>query len=194
MPPIWGAHASKDAKSTIGLTSPERMVSMKQLAIIAAIVMSGLTGFANPAHVQGETGFGWVCGLTFEGTSKGVQFIIGSFKTEAVGTLSCLNPEGTRYEQPVRITMRNRAFNAGIGAGYFEFKGVSAQLSLMNASPDMLMGEYYVAQGQVAFIGGVSVMTATKFGTPQLSMQIAIQANEGIGFHVGLNRMTIEAL
>lgn len=167
---------------------------MKKIAIVAAIVMAGITGHAGQPHVQGETGLGWVCGLTFEGTSQGLQLIIGSFKTEAVGTLSCLNAAGTRYEQPVRITMRNRAFNAGIGAGYFEFKGVSAQLSLMNASPEMLMGDYYVAQGQVALVGGVSVMTATKFGTPQLSLQLAIQANEGIGLHLGLNRMTIEAL
>ncbi|MFN7905159.1 MAG: hypothetical protein ACK5P5_08240 [Pseudobdellovibrionaceae bacterium] len=167
---------------------------MKSMFLTAIVVLSSSLGLASQPHAQGETGLGWLCGMTFEGTSKGVQFIIGNFKTEATGTLECLDSSGARFERPVRISMINRSFAPAMGLGYFEFKGVTAQISLMNASPDMLLGEYYLAQGQIAVVGGVSLMTATKLGTPQLAFQLSLQANEGIGFHVGLNKMTISAL
>ena len=176
-----------------GLRNPERKVNMKQFLIGAMLVASSFSAFAN-THVQGETGLGWVCGLTFEGTSKGVQFFIGSFQTQATGKISCLNNEGRQEVRPVMITMTNRKFAPAIGAGYFEFKGMSGQISLLNASPDVLFGDYYIAQAQAAWALGASVMTATKLDTPQLAIQIGIQANEGIGLHIGLNKMTISAL
>lgn len=166
---------------------------MKQFFIAAMMVVSSMSAFAN-THVQGETGAGWLCGLTFEGTSKGIQFFIGSFQTQATGKLSCLNEEGREVVRPVMITMTNRKFAPAIGAGYFEFKGVSGQISLLNDDPAVLFGDYYIAQAQAAWALGASVMTATKLDTPQLALQLSIQANKGVGLHVGLNKMTISPL
>ncbi len=166
---------------------------MKQIFVIAMLMVSSLTAFSK-THVQGETGAGWLCGLTFEGTSKGVQFFIGSFQTQATGTLSCLNEQGRTVVRPIMITMTNRKLAPAIGAGYFEFKGVSGQISLLNADPEVLFGDYYIAQVQAAWALGASAMTATKLDTPQLAIQLAIQANQGVGLHLGLNKMTITAL
>lgn len=166
---------------------------MKKLITTLALAAAALSPQFASAQ-DNDLGLGWACALRFQGVSQGAQFIIGKFKTEAIGTMSCGDAAGNRQERAIRVKMKTNWIAPSIGAGYFEFTGASAQISLLNASPDVLFGEYYVAQGQAAIIGGVSVMTAVKVGSPQLAVQLSIQANHGIGAQLGFNRLTIEPL
>ena len=166
---------------------------MKMLFATLALAASAMSPQLASAQ-ENELGLGWACALRFSGVSQGAQLIIGKFKTEAVGTMSCGNAQGERQERAVRVVMKTKWIAPSIGAGYFEFTGASAQISLLNSNPEVLFGDYIIAQGQIAVIGGVSAMTAIKVGSPQLAVQLSIQANHGIGAQLGFNRMTIEPL
>ncbi len=143
---------------------------------------------------QNELGLGWACAISFQGVSQGAQFILGKFKTEAVGTMSCGDANGNRVDRGIHVDMSRNWIAPSVGIGYFEFAGASTEVSLLNASPEVLYGDYLIAQGQIAVIGGVSVMTAVKVGAPQLALQLSIQANHGLGVQLGFNRMRITPL
>lgn len=170
---------------------------MKVLGILAVLfgaTMATAAPQVEKAVLHHDLGLGWTCAMSFSGQAQGAQFFIGYFKTEAVGVMSCGDIHGNRQERNIRVRMQSKILAPSIGIGYFEFSGLSAQVSLLNANPDVLFGDYLVAQGQAAIIGGASVMTALKVGAPQLSLQISLQANHGLGAQLGVQRMSIQPL
>ena len=165
---------------------------MKHILLIAALLVGGAVA---QAHTHNEDARpAWICGLAFEGESQGLQFILGSFRTEAYGELRCTDGLGGIYERDVRVTMGTKFLAPAIGIGQFKMAGVSAQISLLNAHPDVLLGNYVVAQGQAAFIGGVAAFTAVKVRPPQVAVQVSVQLLSGFGLHLGIHKMHIEAL
>ncbi|MBX2996448.1 MAG: hypothetical protein KF681_16625 [Bdellovibrionaceae bacterium] len=174
---------------------------MKAILLIAAMILgTGAQAFAqetvelNHVTTREEARPAWVCGLAFEGESQGLQFIIGSFRTVAYGELNCTDGLGGEYHRPVRVSMGTKFISPAIGIGTFRLAGVSAEISLFNLHPDVLLGQYVVAQGQVAFVGGVAAFTAVKVQPPQIAAQVSIQLLSGFGAHLGFHKMTIEAL
>jgi hypothetical protein len=132
--------------------------------------------------------------MKFAGKTEGLQFFIGHFKSEATGVLHCLGSQGAEVEQPIRIIIQNKLLAPAIGAASFEFEGAALELSLLNMSPEVLFGDYWIGQGQLGVGIGLTLLSAVKVGAPQLALQLAIQVNRGVGAHIGFNRMRIEPL
>lgn len=165
-------------------------------------VMMALSLFAAAAHAESPVVHPeadparplWACALAFEGEAYGIQVLVGTFRSVAVGEIRCTDSLGGRYVRPVRITMNTRPVALSLGIGEFSFAGVTGQISLFNAHPDVLLGRYYVARGHVALIAGAGAFTAVKADLPQLALQVSLQVGAGWGAHMGVQRMMIEAL
>lgn len=164
---------------------------MKKL-IVAALALVAVSAQAQMVETDARPAL--VCGLEFQGRSHGAQFIVGRFHTEATGTLKCTDLIGGVYERPVRIEMGTHFLAPAVGLGDFQIAGVSGEISLFNAQPEVLFGKYAIAQGQAALIGGVGSFTAVKIGAPQIALQVSVQLMEGLGLHLGFHEMTIEPL
>lgn len=162
---------------------------MKKILVMAALSLMGLV-----AQAQDDSRPVWVCGLAFEGQSKGVQILLGRFRTEATGELRCTDAIGGTYVRPIRISMRSSFLSPTVGIGQFAIHGVSGQISLFNQNPEVLFGHYLVARGQAALVGGVAAFTAVRVSPPEVAMQLSLQVVTGFGVHVGIERMLIEPL
>lgn len=173
---------------------------MKKIAVILALSLAGVFAHAETSEMQPQSGDAsinarvWACGLAFKGTSKGIKLIVGHFKTVAYGTLKCKGVPGQYYNRDVMITIGHHWIGPTVGVGYFKLAGVSSEISLLNASPDSILGKYKVAQGEAAIIGGVGAFTAVKVGLPQLAFNISLQLLKGIGVQVGIDKLRIDAI
>ena len=158
---------------------------MKKLMMIAMVSLAGLMAEASTAQPA------YVCKIDFSGTSQGAQLLIGSFKTQAKGTLSCLDLTGVVTSTPVNITIASHLLSPTIGLGSFQITGSTAEVSLLNLAPSVLFGKYLVAQGQASLIGGAAAFTAVRVGLPELQLQVSLQVVSGYGVEAGLSTMTI---
>lgn len=176
---------------------------MKKLVLIFVMTFVGAFAHAetdmqsNDAYdsdmqTQGLIG-AWVCGMKFRGTSGGVKVIVGKFSTVAYGTLRCVGL-GKIYTQKVKVTIGHHFISPTVGAGYFKVYGKAAEVSLLNASPDKLLGKYLVAQGEAAVIVGAGAFTAVKVGLPQLAVEVSLQFLKGFGAQVGIDGMKVQAV
>lgn len=136
----------------------------------------------------------WGCGLAFKGSSKGVKVIVGHFSTVAWGVLKCHGINGKHYSRNVKITIGHHWVGPTVGVGYFKLAGASSEISLFNSSPNVILGRYKVVQADAAIIGGAGAFTAVKVGLPQLAVNISLKLLKGIGVHVGIDKMKIEAV
>lgn len=134
----------------------------------------------------------WGCGLEFRGEAQGIQILVGSFRSEATGELHCQDRLGNTYNREVYITMQTEPLSPTIGFGSFEFVGGAANITLLNHHPRELFGEYIVAQGRAAVIGGAGAFTAFRVGRRDVSLQISTQLVSGFGVEAGITRMLIE--
>lgn len=173
---------------------------MKKLVLILAIGCLGSFAHADTTELQplqddaSINSAGWVCGLAFQGTSKGIKVIVGHFKTVAYGVLKCKGVPGQHFTRDIKITIGHHWIGPTAGIGYFKLAGVSSEFSLLNCSPDKIFGKYAVAQGEAAIIGGVGAFTAVKVGLPQLAFNISLQLLKGIGVQVGIDKLTISEM
>lgn len=171
---------------------------MKKLIVMTALSLFGFAAQAGEVSTQpapAETARPlWACVIGFEGEAHGIQLLVGTFRSTAVGEIRCTDSLGGTYVRPVKITMNTRPVALSVGIGDFAFAGVTAQISLFNAHPDVLLGNYVVARGHAALIAGLGAFTAVKADLPQLALQVSMQLGAGWGAHVGVQRMTIEAL
>jgi hypothetical protein len=168
---------------------------MKRLLALAAIALVGFTSGAAQAHDQVEDSQTvWACGLDFEGTAEGFQIIVGSFTSRATGELHCQDNEGNTYNRKVRVNMQTEPLGPVVGFGSFRFAGGAANITLIGSSPRALFGEYIVASGRAAVIGGVGAFTALKVDSPELALEISLQVLEGFGVEAGFTKMTLQRL
>lgn len=173
---------------------------MKKFILLLVLGLSGMSAHANideyssgdETHILGERL--WACGMTFKGTSKGLKFIVGHFTTVAYGTLRCKGIKGTSFVQKVRVSIGHHWIGPTVGIGYFKMLGTSSELSLFNSSPHVILGNYLVAQGEAAIIGGVGMFRAVKVGHPQLAANFSTQLLGGLGVEVGIDKLTISAI
>jgi hypothetical protein len=170
---------------------------MKKLLLVLAVSMTGMFAHAEDMNMDMDANgdvvhaeSAWVCGLKFKGTSKGVQVIVGKFSTVAYGTLSCKGIGGT-YTRDVMVTMGGKCIGLTAGIGYFKIKGISSEISLFNADPNMLLGKYKTVNGEAAVIVGAGAFTAIKVGLPQLAFAVSVQLVGGFGAKVGIEKMMI---
>lgn len=173
---------------------------MKKLLSFALLA---LVGFASPAAFALDAGAPtplaieaplWGCGLEFRGEGSGLQVLIGSFRSEAVGELHCQNRVGEVYHRQVALTMQTAPLSPTVGFGSFEFVGGAANITLLNHHPRELYGEYVVAQGRAAVIGGAGAFTAFRVGRRDISLQISTQLVRGFGVEAGISNLLIERM
>ncbi len=173
---------------------------MKRILVVLALSLTGVFAHANEEAVnaggemttQGK--LSWTCGLGFKGSSMGVKVILGKFSTNAVGTLKCIDLEGNHFSRDVSVTMDSHFIGPVVGFGYFKFAGLASEISLFNCSPDVLFGNYLVAQGQGAIIGGAGTFAAVRVKPPEIAVNIALKLVKGFGVQVGIERLRITPL
>ncbi|MDG0816306.1 hypothetical protein [Bdellovibrio svalbardensis] len=166
---------------------------MKRILVVLVLTMTGVFAQANDdMTTQGK--LSWTCGLAFKGSSMGVKVIVGKFTTESVGTLKCIDLEGNHFQRDVKVTMDSHFIGPVVGLGYFKFAGLSSEISLFNCSPEVLFGNYLVAQGQGAIIGGAGTFAAVRVKPPEIAVNIALKLVKGLGVQVGIERMKISPL
>ena len=161
---------------------------MKKFLMIATLSLLAFSAQANEGRAA------WICGLNFHGESRGVQLLLGSFKTVATGELNCADGVGGVYKSPVRISMQSRFLAPTVGVGMFKMAGLATEISLLNSHPSVLFGNYLVAQGEVALVGGVGAFTAVRVSPPQIALNVSVQLLSGFGLEAGIQRMKIEPL
>ncbi|MBX3018660.1 MAG: hypothetical protein KF767_12275 [Bdellovibrionaceae bacterium] len=161
---------------------------MKKFIVAAAL---SLIGFAAQA---GEARPAWVCALGFEGQARGVQILVGSFKSVAYGEIRCTDLIGGEYVQPVKVTIGAEPVALNLAIGTFDFVGGAAEISLFNNQPSDLLGNYLVVQGRAAFALGAGAFTAVRVNIPNIALNISVEVMRGLGAQVGINKMRIEAI
>jgi hypothetical protein len=157
---------------------------MKSLLLTLALLVAGSS--------QASASRGWICGLAYKGEAKGVQVVFGNWKMEAAGTLKCEAADGEKRELPVLVKSRAKAIRAIVAAGKLKIYGASANIALLTHEPEDLLGNYYIAQAQAAIVGGVGVIAGTHANQHDLTLYLSVNVVKGAGFHVGVNKMTIE--
>ena len=162
---------------------------MKKIAslLLALGLMSGLS-----AHAVGKNPADWECSLQFEAKGRGLQVIIGHFKMEGKGLLSCHNDAGETQEIPMKVTMGGKFFQPQVAAGWLTVKGLAKGVGI-NQTPSSLAGKYYVANAAVAVIGGVGATAGFDVNKDDnVAFQMSLQVTKGFGIALGIERMELE--
>lgn len=136
----------------------------------------------------------WVCAMNFKGVSKGIQLIVGRFRTKAYGTLHCASIHGEKFSRKIRIDISSYGIGPTVGIGYFKMRGVSSQISLFNERPEDLLGKYSTTMYGGAVGAGVGYFSALKLGLPQLTYNVSVQLLGGLGLKVGMEKMRVTAI
>ncbi|MGZ3727043.1 MAG: hypothetical protein ACXWQQ_14695 [Pseudobdellovibrio sp.] len=132
----------------------------------------------------------WVCSLNFQGTTKGVQLIIGKSEFNGAGTISCVSSKEERTSLPVTVKMHSGIIAPRIGVGVMELYGEALQVPVFG-TPESLLGSYVVAEGRAALVGGAGVLAAVHAGDNGLALDVSLQLVKGIGFDIGFRQMDI---
>lgn len=157
---------------------------MKKVLLTIALVLGA-------AQAQAFTAPAWMCKLDFAGTAKGIKVIVGSFKFDGQGDLDCISATGQTAHYPVTVLMDAAPLSPQIGFGKMKLNGMAADIALGSQNPEDILGNYYIAQGQAAILGGVGVITAVRADLPELALKVSLQFARGFGINLGLNKMVI---
>lgn len=133
----------------------------------------------------------WLCNMNFSGTNKSVQIIVGKSEFKGKGTVSCVSVHRERVEFPIKVTMSSKPIAPRIGLGKMELYGQALQIAL-NDQPESLLGNYLVAEGRAAVIGGAGVIAAVRASDKNFSLNISLQLVKGFGVDLGFRKMKIE--
>ncbi|MBY0554712.1 hypothetical protein K2P97_09295 [bacterium] len=133
----------------------------------------------------------WVCALNFKGTSKSVQIIVGHSEFNGTGTVRCVSASQERVEYPITVKMSTKPLAPKIGLGKMELYGEALQIAISNGTPEALLGNYVIAEGRAAIIGGAGVIAAVRAADQNLSLSISLQLVKGFGFDLGFRKMVI---
>lgn len=158
--------------------------------ITKTIIALALSLSASVAAAEGVPA--WICNLNFNGVSTGVQVIVGFSEFKGAGNVSCLSASGAKVEYPVVVKMKASPVAPRISLGRMHLYGEALQVAISNGTPEALLGNYVVAQGRAAIIGGVGVITAVRAADENLSLSISLQLTKGLGIDLGFSKLKIE--
>ncbi len=154
--------------------------------VALAIIAAGMS-----ASAQNEVVPGWVCSLNFKGVSQGLQILIGFSEFKGTGTLRCTSTLGEKISYPLNVKMGAAPLAPTISIGYMELYGESLQFALSTGAPHALLGDYLIAQGRAAIIGGIGAITAVRAADENLSLTLSLQLIRGIGLDLGFTSMNL---
>jgi len=160
---------------------------MKKTLLAIATVLA-MTTLAQAEENQSPA---WVCNMNFSGKSTGVQFIIGKYVMKGKGTIRCLGALGETAEIPVDIKMKSTFISPTISLEKMKVYGEALSIMLFSTNPQDLLGDYLVAHADAAVGVGAGAFAATKLSLPDLTLQIGLRFNVGVGFHLGIEKMKI---
>jgi len=163
---------------------------MKKIVVLALALACGF-GFTQKAEAANRGGPLWVCQIGFKGEAKGFKILFGKYQFRAAGNMNCISILGHKVRYPVWLTMNALPLSPGIAIGKYKVYGQSAEISLFNCDPDVLLGKYLIAQAHATIIGGVGAITAVKIGLPQLALALSLNVQRGFGFDVSVNQLRI---
>ena len=161
---------------------------MKKLFAVLVLSLIGLQ-----AHAEVESP-AWVCTMNFNGRAVGARLIVGKYRFNGKGTLSCVNPTGQTERIPVLVTMRAKPISLGASLGYMDLYGQTAEVAVVankSRGAHAMLGDYYVAQAEAALIGGAGVITAVHAQNSALSLKLALQLTKGFGINLGFDRLRV---
>lgn len=161
---------------------------MKIKSLIATLV---ILGAAAAAHADGTRPL--ECGLSFTAKGGGAQVLIGKFKLSGQGMLACQDLNGDVEKIPVKVTFGGHLFALKAAVGYFNIAGVATGIGYTK-SPNEILGHYVVASAEGAVIAGAGARVGFRAAHGNATINAMIQAENGIGFDVGLGTMRIERL
>jgi hypothetical protein len=161
---------------------------MKNLTLLAFLTFGLMINNA----IAGVDINGFTCEMHYKAKAKGVKFLIGSFKVNGKGTLTCIDHEGTIERLPIKIQFKTKKIAPQVAFGKFKINGASIDLFIKNGDIDDVLGSYRVAMtsGTVGVGGGV--LTAKHLNLKGLHLSFAVQATKGLGLSYGLSKMKIK--
>jgi hypothetical protein len=180
---------------------------LRKLFLVGMLLLSGMMAHAedlemngtdvnamSPDEIGAMAGRVWVCTVKFKGVSKGIQVIVGKFKTKAYGTLNCASIHSEKFARKIRIDINSYGIGPTVGIAYFKMRGISSQISLFNERPEDLLGKYSTTMYGGAIGAGVGYFSAFKIGMSQLAYNVSVQLLGGLGFKVGMEKMRVTAI
>lgn len=163
---------------------------MKNLSLLLSVM--ALTLSASFAQAQIEEPI-WNCSVTFDIKGGGLKLLIGHYKLDGYGYLSCVDVMGNTEEYPVYVTMGGTPVSLGLGIGHLRLVGVATGIGIAGQPTDVL-GSYLVAGARGALVIGGGADLALHATNSALTLNASVQAVSGLGANIGLDYLTIEAL
>ena len=158
-------------------------------AALAFVFVAGGTQAAQ-AEVQAPL---WNCALTFDIQGGGLKVLVGHYKLEGYGQVSCTDIVGNTEQIPVYVRMGGKPLSLGVGIGSLRLIGLASGIGI-SGSPSDLLGGYLVAGARGSLILGGGLDLALRASSGAVTFNTSIQAVSGIGANIVLDYLTIQAL
>lgn len=134
----------------------------------------------------------WACNMTFKGKATGVKLILGKYHFNGTGDLRCISASGVKESYPITLKMKSKFIGPQVSLSKMELTGVATNIALFTNNPKDLLGNYLVAQGQAAVVGGVGVLAAAHTDIPAITLNLSLQFTKGFGINLGFDKLKIE--
>jgi hypothetical protein len=135
----------------------------------------------------------WQCSLDFEAEGGGLQFVVGYFELNGTGHIRCADIAGNTEIIPVAVSMGGNPIALRIAAGRFKMAGLATGIGIAT-EPESLLGDYYVANGQVAIgVGGGASLGMFARQNRAITLNVGLRLLRGTGLQIGLDKFSIRA-
>lgn len=154
-----------------------------------------LFAIAGAAHADQDENFQApaLCGMSFTAKGGGLQIVVGDFVLKGKGVIACRDALGNETKMPVNVQIGGKSPVAlKVAMGWFQVAGVASGIGYARA-PEDLLGRYLTVNADGAFVVGAGgdVSMHLKRNIDAATISVALQAEQGIGFNVGFNSLTI---
>lgn len=164
----------------------------KFLVLVAGVFAAGLVNAGECIKPEVPANPLWTCDLSFTAIGEGAQIIgTGEYTLEGEGIIKCAGQNGFA-ELPVTIVMQAAPLSVNISAGEIELDGEANSIPLYTLSPEALVGEYGVAQTNLAIGMGFGSFSGTKLDGSDITIPFSLRLIKGLGFNFGITNMSIQ--
>ncbi len=163
---------------------------MRSLLMGLALV-AGLGFVSNNAHALVKDPV-WACKLSFDAKGGGLQILVGHYELSGPGSIDCVDASGNIANVPVTVTFGGAPVSLRFAAGMFEMTGIATGIGVAG-NPASLLGDYFVVDANAAVVGGAGATVGFHGATNAATLNVGIKAIKGVGFSIGLSRMTLSA-
>jgi hypothetical protein len=131
------------------------------------------------------------CNLSFHASGKSIYVGIGYTDIEGKGTLSCYDfLTGATQHIPLKVSARGPG--AGLGVTGLALSGGATGVGI-SKGPESLLGHYVALRGNAAVGVGVGAATALRLSNGSATIDVSLQAQNGLGAGVDLLWVDLQA-